>query len=115
MSPELKGVLIGAAISSIVPLLGMAAQFISGFYQRKADETIKYREALFKVAFDNWQAELGRKRDEIVPLEEYLIRMDSLYTLFLEEKVPEQKLNAKLNAFQLLKEQWDKKRQRNSE
>lgn len=108
MSPELYGVILGAAISSAVPILTTIVNAVSARSQRKADEKIKYREALFRLAFDYWQAESPQRKPLVVPLEEYLIRMDSMYALFVEDSPTPLKVNTKLEAFGILKEQWKK-------
>lgn len=108
MSPEIKGVIIGSLISSGVLLISAVIQFLSAWRQRKADEKMRYRDALFRLAFDSWHAELQTTK-RLEPIEDHLIRMDTLHTLFIEENPSPQKVEAKLNAFMLLKEQWAKR------
>ena len=57
MSPELKGFIIGATIPLIGIVINAVVQLVNSRQQRKTDNEIKYREALFKLAFDYWQNE----------------------------------------------------------
>lgn len=107
MSPELKGVIIGSLISSVVLIANTIIQSVSAHKQRKVDENIKYREALFKMAFDHWHAESLRVSVPL-PLEHYLIRMDTLHTLFIEDEPSTEKIEAKLKAFMLSQNQLTK-------
>ena len=107
MSPELKGFIIGATIPLIGIVINAVVQLVNSRQQRKTDNEIKYREALFKLAFDYWQNESPR-RTKPVPLEEYMVRMDSMYAIFIEERPSQERVDAKLRAFNLLREQWEK-------
>jgi len=37
-----------------------------------------------------------------------MVRMDSMYAIFIEERPSQEKVDAKLRAFNLLREQWEK-------
>ena len=107
MSPELKGFIIGSTIPFIGIIANAIFQLMTSHQHLKTENAIKYRDSLFRLAYDYWKEESPR-RNKPVPLEEYMIRMDNMHALFIEEKPSEEKVAAKLRAFKLLQAQWDK-------
>ena len=82
MSPELKGVIIGSLISSLVVLLGII-QSLSARQQRKAEERKHLKELLIKTALEsrNQTLEIAKRtpgQSVILPLTDHILHMVAL-------------------------------------
>lgn len=101
MSPELKGVIIGSLISSLVVLLSAVIQSLSARQQRKAEERKHLKELLIKTALEsrNQTLEIAKRtpgQSVILPLTDHILHMVALAEIVFEKKLDKATVAARM-------------------